>query len=158
MLRSRAIIAFVATIDSKRAKAFYAGTLGLRLLSEDGFALAFDAGGTMLRVAMVQAVQPAAYTVLGWLVPDIRKAVRELSGRHVRFRRYDGMDQDEHGIWTSPSGAKVAWFQDPDGNTLSVTELPSASVQVKRAPRRAARARPPARSQPKRASTKRERR
>jgi catechol 2,3-dioxygenase-like lactoylglutathione lyase family enzyme len=134
MLKSRAIIAFVATTDQQRAKAFYAGTLGLRLLSEDGFALAFDAGGTMLRVATVQALQPAAYTVLGWTVPDIREAVRGLTARHVRFQRYDGMGQDEQGIWTSPSGAKVAWFQDPDGNTLSVTELGSPPSRKKRAP------------------------
>jgi len=133
MLKSRAIIAFVATTDQQRAKAFYAGTLGLRLLSEDGFALAFDAGGTRLRVATVQALQPAAYTVLGWTVPDIRTAVRGLTTRHVRFQRYDGMGQDQDGIWTSPSGAKVAWFQDPDGNTLSVTELVSRRARPKRA-------------------------
>lgn len=139
MLKSRAIIAFVATTDQQRAKAFYAGTLGLRLLSEDGFALAFDAGGTMLRVAMVQALQPAAYTVLGWTVPDIRRAVRGLTARHVRFQRYDGMGQDEDGIWTSPSGAKVAWFQDPDGNTLSVTELESPLARPTRASRKTSR-------------------
>jgi catechol 2,3-dioxygenase-like lactoylglutathione lyase family enzyme len=134
MLKSRPIIAFVATIDPLRARAFYAGTLGLRLVSEDGFALAFDAGGTMLRVATVQALQPAPYTVLGWTVPNIRKAVHELIGRHVQFQRYDGMGQDEQGIWTSPSGAKVAWFQDPDGNTLSVTEFESSPKKGKRAP------------------------
>jgi len=133
MLKSRAIIAFVATTDQQRAKAFYAGTLGLRLLNEDGFALAFEAGGTMLRVTTVHALQPAPYTVLGWTVPEIRTAVRELTARQVRFQRYDGMGQDEDGIWTSPSGAKVAWFRDPDGNTLSVTELESPPARPKRA-------------------------
>jgi len=98
MLKSRPIIAFVATIDPQRAKAFYAGTLGLRVVSEDAFAIALDAGGTMLRVMTVQALQPAAYTALGWIVPDIRKAVRELSGRHVRFQRYEGIRQDEADI------------------------------------------------------------
>lgn len=123
MLKSRPIVAFVATTDAKRAKAFYAKTLGLHLVSEDGFALAFDAGGTMLRVAIVNTLQPAGYTVLGWIVPDIVKAIRALVKRGVGFRRYEGMQQDDLGIWSSPSGARVAWFSDPDGNTLSLTEL-----------------------------------
>jgi catechol 2,3-dioxygenase-like lactoylglutathione lyase family enzyme len=123
MLKSRPIVAFVATTDPKRAKIFYAKTLGLRLVSEDGFALAFDAGGTMLRVAIVKTLQPAGYTVLGWIVPDIAKAVRALVKRGVEFQRYDGMGQDDLGIWSSPSGARVAWFTDPEGNTLSLTQF-----------------------------------
>jgi catechol 2,3-dioxygenase-like lactoylglutathione lyase family enzyme len=123
MLKSRPIVAFVATTDPERAKIFYAKTLGLRLISEDGFALAFDAGGTMLRVAIVKTLQPAGYTVLGWIVPDLAKAVRALATRGVRFQRYEGMRQDDFGIWSSPSGAHVAWFTDPEGNTLSLTEL-----------------------------------
>ena len=123
MLTLRPIIAFVATTRPKRAKTFYAKTLGLRLISEDGFALVFDAGGTMLRIATVQTLQPAGYTVLGWVVPDIAKAVRALVKRGVAFQRYDGMPQDDLGIWTSPSGARIAWFTDPDGNTLSLTQF-----------------------------------
>ncbi len=123
MLKSRPIVAFVATTDPERAKTFYAKTLGLRLISEDGFALAFNAGGTMLRVAIVNTLQPAGYTVLGWIVPDIAKTVRALAARGVEFRRYEGMRQDDLGIWSSPSGARVAWFTDPEGNTLSLTEL-----------------------------------
>jgi len=123
MLKSRPIVAFVATTDPKRAKNFYAKTLGLRLVSEDGFALAFDAGGTMLRVAIVNALQPAGYTVLGWIVPDIEKGVQGLVTRGVRFQRYEGMPQDDLGIWSSPSGARVAWFTDPEGNTLSLTQI-----------------------------------
>jgi len=123
MLKSRPIVAFVATTDPKRAKAFYAKTLGLRVVSEDGFAVAFNAGGTMLRVTVVNTFQPAGYTVLGWIVPDIAKAARGLVKRGVRFQRYDGMSQDDLGIWASPSGARVAWFTDPEGNTLSLTEL-----------------------------------
>lgn len=123
MLKSRPIVAFVATTDPKRAKIFYAKTLGLRLISEDGFALAFDAGGTMLRVAIVNALRPAGYTVLGWIVPDVAKAVRALARRGVKFQRYEGMPQDDLGIWSSPSGARVAWFTDPEGNTLSLTQL-----------------------------------
>jgi catechol 2,3-dioxygenase-like lactoylglutathione lyase family enzyme len=132
MLRSRPIVAFVATTDPKRAKSFYAKTLGLRLVGEDGFALAFDAGGTMLRVAIVKTLQPAGYTVLGWIVPDIAKAVRGLVKRGVAFQRYEGMPQDDLGIWSSPSGARIAWFTDPDRNTLSLTELTPPASTVKK--------------------------
>ena len=123
MLGSSPVIAFAATTDARRAKAFYAGTLGLRLTGEDPFALVFDAGGTMLRVATVPAVKLAGYTVLGWQVRDIDRAVRDLAEKGVAFQRYDGMPQDEQGIWTSPGGARIAWFLDPDGNTLSLTEF-----------------------------------
>ncbi len=122
MLESMPIIAFVATTNPVRAREFYANVLGLKLLSEDNFALMFEAGGTKLRVAIVRELQPAGYTVLGWFVPDIRRAIQELVKRGVEFRQYEGFGQDEQGIWTSPSGARVAWFGDPDGNTLSLTE------------------------------------
>jgi predicted enzyme related to lactoylglutathione lyase len=132
MLKSRPIVAFVATTDPKRAKAFYAKTLGLRLVSEDGFALEFDAGGTMLRVAIVKTLRPAGYTVLGWIVPDIATAVRDLVKRGVIFQQYEGMPQDDLGIWSAPSGARIAWFADPEGNTLSLTEFARpASKKVK---------------------------
>ena len=150
MLKSRPIVAFVATTDPKRAKSFYAKTLGLRLVGEDGFALAFDAGGTMLRVAIVKTLQPAGYTVLGWIVPDIAKAVRGLVKRGVIFQRYEGMPQDDLGIWSSPSGARIAWFTDPDSNTLSLTELPRPTRKIAAAgqsgARRTVKARPKARA------------
>jgi catechol 2,3-dioxygenase-like lactoylglutathione lyase family enzyme len=134
MLKSRPLVAFVATTDPARAKAFYANTLGLRLVSEDGFALVFDAGGTMLRIAVVKTVQPAGYTVLGWIVPDIAKTARDLVKRGVVFQRYEGMPQDDLGIWSSPGGARVAWFSDPEGHTLSLTELerPTAKTGTKK--------------------------
>jgi catechol 2,3-dioxygenase-like lactoylglutathione lyase family enzyme len=122
-LKSAPIIAFVATTNPDAARAFYAGTLGLSLVSEDGFALAFDAAGTMLRVAIVRELQPAAFTVLGWTVPDITQSIHDLVKRGVAFQRYDFLDQDKDGVWTAPGGAKVAWFKDPDGNTLSLTEF-----------------------------------
>jgi catechol 2,3-dioxygenase-like lactoylglutathione lyase family enzyme len=121
-LGSRKLIAFVATLDPARAKDFYGRVLGLRLTSEDTFALVYDANGTTLRVSVVRELAPAGYTVLGWLVPDVRQAVRELTERSVVFQRFDGLEQDELGIWSAPGGAKVAWFRDPDGNTLSVTQ------------------------------------
>ena len=117
------IVAFVATAKPAKARSFYRDTLGLRLVSEDEFALVFDAHGTMLRVTMVREVRTAEYTVLGWQVPDIVAAAKRLQEAGVRLQRYAGMGQDEQRIWTSPSGARIAWFKDPDGNTLSITQF-----------------------------------
>jgi catechol 2,3-dioxygenase-like lactoylglutathione lyase family enzyme len=116
------LIAFVATGDPARARAFYGGTLGLELVEQTPFAVVFRAGATMLRVTVVDSVVTAPYTVLGWAVADIAARVRELEGRGIAFERYAGMEQDELGVWRSPSGARVAWFKDPDGNTLSLTQ------------------------------------
>ncbi|MDQ2773408.1 MAG: VOC family protein [Acidobacteriota bacterium] len=122
-LNEHPIIAFVATRDPARAKQFYGETLGLRLVSEElPFALVFDAHGTMLRVTVVRELTAAAYTVLGWRVTDISVAANGLRGVGVEFERYPGMQQDELGIWTAPGGSKIAWFRDPDGNTLSISE------------------------------------
>jgi catechol 2,3-dioxygenase-like lactoylglutathione lyase family enzyme len=123
MLGSLPIIAFVATTQPDAAQAFYADVLGLSLKSRDPYALEFDAGGTLLRVAIVERLEPRAFTILGWIVPDIESTARQLAQRGVTFIRYDGMQQDELGIWHAPSGAQVAWFADPDGNTLSITQL-----------------------------------
>jgi catechol 2,3-dioxygenase-like lactoylglutathione lyase family enzyme len=119
------IIGFVNIVDVARAKVFYRDTLGLRLLSEEPpFALVFEANGIMLRLGMAKELPPAHGTVLGWQVPDIGGAIRELEEAGVRFERYAQLKQDELGIWTAPTGAKVAWFKDPDGNILSVSEHP----------------------------------
>ena len=123
MLGSCKLVAFIAARDLGRAKAFYRDTLGLRLVNEDEFALVFDAAGTMLRIARVQEVAAAEYTVIGWQVPDIVRMAKNLQQAHVTLQRYPGMPQDELGVWTSPSGARVAWFKDPDGNTLSITQF-----------------------------------
>jgi catechol 2,3-dioxygenase-like lactoylglutathione lyase family enzyme len=122
-LSDQSMIGFVATSDPDRAKKFYCDTLGLPLVSEQmPFALVFDAHGTMLRVTIVKEVVSAGYTVLGWQVPNIVAAANALSQAGVRFERYSGMQQDELGIWSSPSGASIAWFKDPDGNTLSISQ------------------------------------
>jgi catechol 2,3-dioxygenase-like lactoylglutathione lyase family enzyme len=121
-LDSAKLVAFVTVGSAARARAFYRDVLGLKLISEDNFALVFDANGTTLRVAIAERVTPAPYTVLGWEVGDIDATVRDLARAGVRFERYPGMPQDEIGIWTSPSGARVAWFKDLDGNTLSVSQ------------------------------------
>ncbi|MDE3157925.1 MAG: VOC family protein [Acidobacteriota bacterium] len=123
-LASSSLVAFVGVCDPDRAKRFYRDTLGLHLVSEElPFALVFDVQGTMLRVTVVPEVKPAKFTVLGWKVPDIQAAVSSLDKEGVEFQRYAGLQQDGLGIWTSPSGARVAWFHDPDGNILSVTQL-----------------------------------
>jgi catechol 2,3-dioxygenase-like lactoylglutathione lyase family enzyme len=122
-LASSNLVAFVSAIDAARAREFYRDVLGLRLVHESPLALEFDANGTMLRVTIVRRVDPAAYTVLGWAVADIAKAVDALSSRGVRFLRYEGINQDERGIWLSPGGGRIAWFADPEGNTLSLTQF-----------------------------------
>jgi len=118
------IVAFVGTTDPVRAKAFYRDKLGLTLLTEDPFAVVFEANGTMLRVSIVPKVVAAGYTVLGWNVPDAIVAAQFLKSAGIQCERYEGMSQDALGIWSAPGGAKVAWFKDPDGNTLSISELP----------------------------------
>ena len=123
MLNTSHIIAFVATQNPARAKDFYEKTLGLKLVSDDPFAIVFDANGTMLRVQKVEKVNAAGYTALGWKVKDIGAEIKSLSKKGVRFEHFDGMGQDELGIWTSPAGAKIAWFKDPDDNTLSLREF-----------------------------------
>jgi len=122
MLANSPIVAFVATTDPSRAKAFYRDVLGLLLISEDEYALVFDAHGTMLRVAVVRDIVLAPYTVLGWQVGDIDTAVRGLGAKGVTFERFSWMEQNDLGIWSAPSGAKVAWFKDGDGNLLSVSQ------------------------------------
>lgn len=122
-LSDHSIVAFVATSDPERAKQFYGEKLALPLIQEQmPFALVYDAHGTMLRVIVVQEVHAAKYTVLGWEVPDIAEAANGLTAAGIQFERYPGIQQDELGIWTSPSGSKVGWFKDPDGNTLSISQ------------------------------------
>lgn len=124
-LSKYSIVGFISIVDIARARAFYRDTLGLRLVSEEPpFALVFEANGIMLRLGMAKELPPAHGTVLGWQVPEITAIVMDLAQAGVRFERYEGMAQDELGIWASPSGAKVAWFKDPDGNILSLSEHP----------------------------------
>jgi catechol 2,3-dioxygenase-like lactoylglutathione lyase family enzyme len=123
MLAASEVIAFAGVADMDRACAFYEETLGLRLVERNDFACVFDANGTMLRVTAVPTPARAGYTVLGWKVADIAATIAELTARGVTFERFDGMDQDEAGVWTTPNGDKVAWFHDPDANTLSLTEF-----------------------------------
>lgn len=122
MLTAANIVAFVSTSDADRSRDFYEGVLGLRLIRSTPLALIFDARGTMLRVTIVEDLEPAAFTVLGWQVADIDHTVVQLGGRGVAFERFADIEQDESGIWEAPDGGLVAWFRDPDGNLLSITE------------------------------------
>lgn len=122
MLGSGALVAFVGVSDLGRAREFYGDTLGLSLRDEAPFALVADVGGTLLRITAVGQPIVAPYTVLGWQVADIASVVDGLVTRGIRFTRYDGMGQDERGVWTAPDGTKVAWFLDPDGNNVSLSE------------------------------------
>jgi len=123
MLDSSDSVSFIATLDADSSREFYEDRLGLKLISDEQFALVFDLNGHVLRIAKINTLSPAAHTVLGWQVSNIKDVMRKLAERGVVFDRYDGMQQDELGAWTSPSGAKVAWFKDPDDNNLSITEL-----------------------------------
>jgi len=122
MLGSTDIVAFVAITDGEKTRAFYEGVLGLRFVKDDGFALVFDANGIMVRAAKMKDFKPVQYTVLGWQVSKIDDAVRSLTNRGVKFEIFGFFKQDELGIWTAPTGDKVAWFKDPDGNILSVSQ------------------------------------
>jgi catechol 2,3-dioxygenase-like lactoylglutathione lyase family enzyme len=122
MLGSTNIVAFVPTRDAGKARAFYEGVLGLRFVKDDGFAMVLDANGIMIRVAKVPQFTPAQFTILGWQVSEIENVVRGLQKKGVQFEIFGFFKQDELGIWTAPTGDKVAWFKDPDGNILSVSQ------------------------------------
>ena len=123
MLADCTVVAFVATRDAAKARPFYEEVLGLRLISDEPWAIVFEAGGTTIRVQKVDSFEPHPFTALGWNVSDIDATVDALAARQVLFRRFPGMTQDDRGVWASPSGARVAWFKDPDGNVLSLTQL-----------------------------------
>src|SRR4051812_24196955 len=123
MLDGCKVVAFLATRDGRRARAFYETTLGFRVVSDDGFALALQTAGTMVRIQKVESFTPHPFTALGWEVADIARSVQELAAAGVAFERFPGLAQDDRGIWPAPSGARIAWFKDPDGNLLSLSQL-----------------------------------
>jgi catechol 2,3-dioxygenase-like lactoylglutathione lyase family enzyme len=116
-------ILFLATVNAERSREFYERVLGLVFVADEPPALVFQVGDSMLRIQKVDRVHNVPYTVLGWAVPDIRRTVQHLRAAGVVFQRYEGMAQDDDAIWHAPSGALVAWFQDPDGHTLSLTQF-----------------------------------
>ncbi|HXM62030.1 MAG TPA: VOC family protein [Terriglobales bacterium] len=122
MLSLNKIVAFVPTKDPAKARSFYEGVLGFRFVKDDGFAMVLDANGIMIRVAKAPDFKPAPFTILGWQVSEIEKVVAMLHEKGVVFEIFSFLEQDKLGIWTAPSGDKVAWFKDPDGNVLSVSQ------------------------------------
>ena len=123
VLASGALVGFAPTRDLEAARQFYEGVLGLELVAMTPAAVVLDANGTTVRVTLVEELAPPPYTILGWEVADVHATVRALAARGVACERFPGLDQDDDGVWTAPSGDQVAWFKDPEGNTLSVTEL-----------------------------------
>ena len=124
MLARQRPVAFLATTDGSRAVAFYGGVLGLPVRSDDDFAVVFDANGVELRVQKVERLTPQPFTALGWQVEDVAVVAAQLKAAAVTLERYAWLQQDAAGIWDAPSGARVAWFKDPDGNLLSVAQYP----------------------------------
>jgi catechol 2,3-dioxygenase-like lactoylglutathione lyase family enzyme len=120
MLSDATQVGFVGVTDLDEAQRFYGDVLGLDLTDARPFALVHQTAATQLRITLVEEVIAAPYTVLGWAVADLESEIDRLTAAGVRFNRYDGMAQDDRGIWSSPSGARIAWFHDPDGNNLSL--------------------------------------
>jgi predicted enzyme related to lactoylglutathione lyase len=119
------MVGFIPTRDGDAARVFYETKVGLRFISDDQFAVVFQSGENIIRIARTGSFTPAPFTILGWESTDIEQDVREMSARGVKFERYDYMGpQDKLAIWTAPGGAKIAWFKDPDGNTLSISQVP----------------------------------
>jgi len=130
LLGSADLIAVVPTTDMAAAAAFYSDVLGLDLVAADEFALTYSANGTSLRVTAVPELEPSPYTVLGWAVDDMASTLDALADAGVPARRFEGMGQDGRGVWTAPGGARVAWFADPAGNLLSVTEAAPSTAST----------------------------
>jgi catechol 2,3-dioxygenase-like lactoylglutathione lyase family enzyme len=126
MLANAKLIAFGATANPAKALAFYTEVLGLTLRSEDDFAISLDSEGVELRLQKVDRFVPHPFTSLGWQVGGIADVVDRLTRRGVTLERYPWLEQDVRGIWLAPSGARVAWFKDPDGNLLSIAQYPVA--------------------------------
>jgi predicted enzyme related to lactoylglutathione lyase len=125
MLGGFSLVAFLATTDGVRARAFYEGVLGLRFISEDDFAVVYDVQGIVLRLQKVSQLTPQPHTALGWSVVDIDQVARDIVACGGNLARFPSLAQDEAGIWKSSSGARIAWLKDPDGNLLSLTEMPA---------------------------------
>jgi len=122
MLTEPKITAFLPTVQPEMAKEFYKNTLGLKLKAEDPYALEFEGNGVTLRITKVEKFKPHPFAVLGFKIEKIASQVKSLREKGIKFERYNALEQDDLGIWTSPSKAKIAWFKDIEGNLLSLTE------------------------------------
>ena len=124
MISEGKVMGFIPTTDAVRARGFYEDLLGLHVVSDDAFALVVESQGTFIRITKVDKLTPAPYTILGWRVDDIEQEVETLLAGGVTFRHYPGLPQTDLGVWTAPGGSKIAWFEDPDGNLLSLSQHP----------------------------------
>jgi predicted enzyme related to lactoylglutathione lyase len=124
MLKDAKLVAFAATTDGARAATFYGHVLGLPIRSDDAFAIAFDAGGVEIRIQKLERFSPQPFTALGWQVNDVDDVLQRLANHGIVAERYSCMEQDKRGVWLAPSGTRVAWFKDADGNLLSVAQYP----------------------------------
>jgi catechol 2,3-dioxygenase-like lactoylglutathione lyase family enzyme len=124
MLGNQKLVAFVPASNAGHARTFYRDKLGLRMLSEDNFALVFEIEGVHLRVTLVGKFTAQPFTVLGWVVSDAAETARTLAAAGINGERFPGLEQDDLGLWAAPGGAKILWFKDPDGNILSLSQLP----------------------------------
>lgn len=122
MIAAGKLIGFVPARDAQRSRDFYEGKLGLQFVSDDQYALVMRSGENMVRIAKGADFVPAQYTVMGWEVQDVEAAVKWLNARGVKFEKYPFVEDKVLGIWTTPNGDKVAWFKDPDGNVLSLSQ------------------------------------
>jgi catechol 2,3-dioxygenase-like lactoylglutathione lyase family enzyme len=123
VLAAAAPVAFIPSTDLDRSRAFYAETLGLRLVEDTAHGLVLDVQGTKVWVVKVgDVLRPQPFTIFGWQADDLDATMASLADGGIEFLRYDGMDQDDAGVWTSPSGNRIAWFEDPEGNNLSLND------------------------------------
>jgi catechol 2,3-dioxygenase-like lactoylglutathione lyase family enzyme len=122
MLSDSNLAAFIATSKPDEARAFYEDVLGLTLLSDEQYAIVFEANGTTLRVQKAGSFTPQQFTALGWHVDDIEATMAALRAKGVVFEQFPWMPEGSNGIMTFPEGARVAWFKDPDGNLLSIDQ------------------------------------
>lgn len=116
------LLSFVPISDGAAAQTFYSDVLGLELLADTPFALVYRVPGGTLRLAKTPNFTPQPFTLVGWEVPDIKVDMASLAEKGVTFLQFDGLPQDDDGVWTVPDGTKICWFADPDGNVLSLTE------------------------------------
>lgn len=123
MLNQGRVLTFVPVSDVDRAMHFYSDVLGLVVTDCSDSYCALDAGGVTIRLTLVVDRPAVEHTIVGWSVPDLNTIAAELVERGLTFHRYDGMDQDQYGAWVAPNGDHIAWFSDPDGNILSLTQF-----------------------------------
>lgn len=115
-------VAFVYTSDVERSIAWYRDVLGAAVREHDDYGAYLTGGAGLLRITALPALTPSEHPVVGWEVTDLAAWADALESHGVRFTSYDGMGQDERGIWTGPDGSRLAWFADPDGNVLMLSQ------------------------------------